>query len=120
MIMLDTHALVWWHNGSTRLSRKANTAIAHETQSGSIVMSAFSFWEIALLVEHNRLALPLDLTSWLASVETLDRMRFIPVDNQITVASVELPAGLPRDPADRIIVATTMLPDLPIVTADQK
>ena len=120
MIMLDTHALVWWRNGSARLSHNAKAAIAHETQSGNIVMSAFSFWEIAMLVEHRRLILSPDVVSWLAAVEAIDRMRFIPVDNRIALASVQLPAGMPKDPADRIIVATAMLLDIPVVTADQK
>lgn len=120
MIMLDTHALIWWRDSSSRLSQNAKVAIAQEAQGGKIGISAFSFWEIALLVEHNRLRLPLDLASWLAAVEAIDRMRFIPVDNEIAVTSVQLPPGLHKDPADRIIVATAMLLDIPIVTADQK
>ena len=120
MIMLDTHALIWWRDSSARLSRNAKTAITQEAQGGKIGISAFSFWEIALLVEHNRLRLPLDLASWMAAVEAIDRMRFIPVDNEIAVTSVQLPPGLHKDPADRIIVATAMLLDIPIVTADQK
>lgn len=120
MIMLDTHALVWWRNSSSKLSHRAQTAIAREAQGGNLVLSAFSFWEIALLVEHNRLALPSDLASWLAAVEAIDRMHFIPVDNQIAVASVRLPPGLHKDPADRIIVATAIALGIPVVTADQK
>jgi PIN domain nuclease of toxin-antitoxin system len=120
MIMLDTHAVIWWRNNNPRLSQNAKTVIAREAHSGNLVLSAFSFWEIALLVEHQRLILPLDLASWLAAVEAIDRIRCIPVDNQIAVASVQLPAGLPKDPADRIIVATAMQLDIPIVTADQK
>ncbi|ELX11186.1 PIN domain-containing protein [Janthinobacterium sp. HH01] len=120
MIMLDTHALIWWRDSSARLSPTATAAIAQEVQGGKIGISAFSFWEIALLVEHNRLRLPLDLASWVAAVEAIDRMRFIPVDNEIAVTSVRLPPGLHKDPADRIIVATAMLLDIPIVTADRK
>jgi PIN domain nuclease of toxin-antitoxin system len=120
MIMLDTHTLVWWRNSSAKLSHSAKAAIAQEAQRGNIVVSAFSFWEIAWLVEHSRLILPLNLARWRAAVEALDHMHFVPVDNQIAVASVQLPAGLHKDPADRIIVATAMLLNIPIVTADQK
>lgn len=120
MILLDTHALVWWRDGSGKLSKSAQAAIAKEAKSGTISVSAFSFWEIALLVEHHRLTLPSDLQTWMAQVETINRMRFIPVDHQIAVASVQLPAGLHKDPADRILVATAMLLNIPIVTADQK
>lgn len=120
MILLDTHALVWWRDSTTKLSSNAQAAIAKEAKSGTIVISAFSFWEIALLVEHHRLTLPSDLHTWLAEVEATTHMCFIPVDNRIAIASVELPAGLHKDPADRILVATAMLLDIPIVTADKK
>ena len=120
MILLDTHALVWWRDSTAKLSNNAQAAIAKEANNGTIVVSSFSFWEIALLVEHQRLALPSDLQTWLADVEATNRMRFIPVDNRIAIASVQLPAGLHKDPADRILVATAMLLDIPIVTADKK
>jgi len=120
MIMLDTHALVWWHDSSARLSTNALSAIAQETQNGTIAVSAFSFWEIALLIEHRRLTLPTDLQAWMAAVEAAKRLLFIPVDNQIAVTSVKLPGGFHKDPADRIIVATAMLLDIPIVTADRQ
>lgn len=120
MILLDTHALIWWRDDSGRLSRNAEAAIAKEANNGTISISAFSFWEIALLVEHHRLTLPSDLQTWMAAVETINGMRFIPVDHQIAVASVQLPVGLHKDPADRILVATAMLLNIPIVTADQK
>lgn len=120
MIMLDTHALVWWREKSPRLSQHAKSAIAREAQGGSIAISAFSFWEIALLIEHSRLVLPQDLASWVAAVEGINYMHSIPVDNRIAVASIQLPAGLPKDPADRIIVATAIQLSIPIVTADHK
>ena len=120
MILLDTHALVWWRDNTGKLSNNATSAIAKEAQSGTIVISAFSFWEIALLIEHKRLILPSALSIWMAEVEATHRMRLAPVDHQIAVASVRLPAGLSKDPADRIIVATAMLLDIPIVTADHQ
>ena len=120
MILLDTHALVWWQDSSARLSSKALSAITHEAHCGTLVISAFSFWEIALLIEHNRLARSSNLPDWIAKVEATKQMRFVPVDNHIAVASVRLPAGLHKDPADRIIVATAMLLDIPLVTADRQ
>ena len=120
MILIDTHALVWWQESSARLSSKALSVITREAHHGTLVISAFSFWEIALLIEHNRLALSSNLSDWIAKVEAKKRTRFVPVDNRIAVASVQLPAGLHKDPADRIIVATAMLLDIPVVTADRQ
>lgn len=43
--LLDTHALLWWIYGGTRLSPKAKSFIAHE--DNDILVSAASAWEIA-------------------------------------------------------------------------
>ena len=120
MILLDTHALIWWRDDSGKLSKNALAAVDKEAKNGTVSISAFSFWEIALLVEHHRLTLPSDLQTWMAAIEAINGMKFIPVDHQIAVASVQLPVGLHKDPADRILVATAMLLNIPIVTADQK
>ncbi len=77
-------------------------------------------WEIAMLVDRGRLTLSMDVTAWLAVVEAIEAVRFVPIDNEIGVKSVELPGEFHRDPADRIIVATARKLGVPIVTADEK
>lgn len=62
MIVLDTHVWVWWVQGEARLPRSAADRIEQEEATG-IGVSAISCWEIAKLVEHNRLALPLPVES---------------------------------------------------------
>jgi PIN domain nuclease of toxin-antitoxin system len=44
----------------------------------------------------------------------------VPVDNTITLRSVDLPGNFHPDPADRIIAATAMTMGLPLVTRDDK
>jgi len=56
VIMLDTHVLMWWVNGdSDRISDDATAAIAAASQSGEIVISSISAWEIAMLVSRGAL-----------------------------------------------------------------
>lgn len=52
MILLDTHAWIWWAASSPRLSRKAARAI--EAAKPAYV-SAMSCWEVAMLVAKKRL-----------------------------------------------------------------
>lgn len=118
MILLDTHSLVWWVEFNPRLSASARQAIEREKRSGRIGVSSFTCWEIALLVARNKLCLSNDIRTWLAAVEALSCVSFIPVDNNVALTSVYLPTGLNNDPADRIIVATAMLLNVPIVTTD--
>ena len=120
MIVLDTHTLVWWVHGDDMLSKKAKTAIARELDGGQIVVSAITAWEIAMLVEREKLVLSMDVGSWLATVAEIDAVQMMPVDNEIAVKSVELPGEFHKDPADRMIVATARKLAVPLVTKDEK
>jgi len=120
MIVLDTHALIWWANGAGELSRKAGKAIDDELDGGEIVVSSISAWEIAMLVERERLVLSMDVESWLATVATVEAVRFVPVDVETTLKSVALPGEFHKDPADRMIVATARRLAVPLVTRDEK
>ncbi|HEY9321390.1 PIN domain nuclease of toxin-antitoxin system [Achromobacter deleyi] len=120
MIVLDTHALVWWVSGDSQLSRAAREAIEAEGQDGEILISAITAWEVAMLVKAGRLALTMDATAWLDTVVQVPAVRFVPVDVRISVQSVELPGEFHKDPADRFIVATARHLSAPLVTADLK
>ncbi|TYQ07150.1 UNVERIFIED_ORG: PIN domain nuclease of toxin-antitoxin system [Zoogloea ramigera] len=120
MILLDTHALIWWFEGSPKLSLAAKAAIENAQRLSRVTISSLSCWEIALLNAHGRIHLSTELHNWIKAIQKLRRVRFIPVDNHIAVASVELPGQFHKDPADRIIVATALTMNIPLVTIDQK
>ena len=54
-------------------------------------MSAISCWEIAKLVEHDRLALPLPVEEWLATALSYPGMELVPITPRIAVESTQLP-----------------------------
>lgn len=121
MIVLDTHALVWWTTVDPALSQIARAAIEDELRSdGAILVSAITAWEIAMLVKHGRLALTMAVDTWLETVATIPCVRFISVDTRIAMQAVELPGEFHKDPADRMIVATAREHAAPLVTADLK
>ena len=121
MIVLDTHALIWWASGdTTRLSAPARKAITHQTETGSIVISSITAWEIAMLVQKERISLSMDVEQWLDTLRQIDQVRFHPVDNDIAIKSANLPGEFHKDPADRMIVATARKLAAPLVTADEK
>ncbi len=120
MIVLDTHTLFWWVSDPRELSSDAAAAIAAERPDGEVLISSITAWEIAMLVARGRLGLSMDIGAWLALVEEIDEVRFIPVDNLIAVDAVALPGEFHKDPADRLIVATARTLGAPIVTADEK
>jgi PIN domain nuclease of toxin-antitoxin system len=120
VIVLDTHALVWWVAGDTSLSKRAKNAIARELAGGEIVVSAISAWEITMLVAREKLVLTMDVDSWLRTVGEIEAVRFAPVDVEIASKSVALPGEFHGDPADRMIVATARKLAAPLVTKDAK
>jgi len=120
LILLDTHAWVWFISNPVKLSKKAEKSIKKAMQKNDILISSISAWEVALLVAKNRLELTMDVSEWISSSEKLPFIRFIPIDNGIAVRSVYLPQPLHNDPADRIIIATSMKYGAPIITMDEK
>lgn len=121
MIVLDTHALLWWVSDPGRLAAKARRLVDGAVQAGQpLAVSAISLWEIAMLVQRGRLTLSLDFGPWLTHLEALPHFDFVPVDTQIAVRSVWLDKFPRRDPADRIIVATALTLGATLVTADRE
>ena len=103
-----------------KLALKPEKSIEEAIQENDILISSISAWEVALLVSKKRLELTMDVSEWISSSEKLPFIRFIPVDNGIAVRSVYLPQPLHDDPADRIIIATSMKYGAPIITMDEK
>ena len=120
MIILDTHAWIWWISNPEKLGAAASSAIEQAMQENNIFLSSISTWEIALLVAKGRLALTINVRDWVRKTESLPFIRFMSVDNTIALRSVDLPGAFHADPADRIIVATALSTGLPLVTKDEK
>jgi PIN domain nuclease of toxin-antitoxin system len=120
VIVLDTHAWVWFVDDPRQLSAAARKATETARAAGSIVISSISCWEVAMLAAGGRLKLTIDVRDWIAKCEALPFFNFVPVDNAIFARSVFLAGPLHADPADRIIIATALTRDIPIVTKDRK
>ena len=121
MIIIDTHILIWWVNGDNSLSNNVTRAIEKTIDDDSeVIISAISAWEVAMLIQKDRLILNMDVESWLDEIAHIDGVRFAPVDNDIALKSALLPGHFHKDPADRIIVATARKLAIPLATADKK
>jgi PIN domain nuclease of toxin-antitoxin system len=121
MMLLDTHALVWWVAEPARIPkkvlRKLDDAVAARQP---VSASSISIWEIAMLVERKRLELRIPLADWLDALESLPFLSFVPVDNRIAARAVALEGFPHRDPADRMIVATALGLGATLITADAR
>ncbi len=120
MIVLDTHVWLWWISNPELLSAAARKTLKLAMSEGEICISSISAWEVAILVKKGRLDLTMPVEDWIARSEALRFLRFIPVDNRIGLKSANLPGHLHDDPADRIIIATTISLGGRLITKDEK
>ncbi len=120
MIVLDTHVWIWWLSNPENLSKKASNAINLAMPANSIYVSSISIWEVATLVKKGRLYLKIDVNDWVKLSESLPFINFVPVNNYIALKSVNLPEKLHEDPADRIIIATSLSLGTALVSKDKR
>jgi PIN domain nuclease of toxin-antitoxin system len=117
VILLDTHAALWFASESSQLGKEADAVATAALADARLAVSAISAWEIALLVSKRRLG-------FTESAETVwnefiaGGIIELPLTSEIALLSVAL-ANLHPDPADRFIVATAIVHDATLVTADK-
>lgn len=117
-ILLDTQTWVWWSTQSERLSRHHQLAI-EAVEAQGIAVSAFSVWEVAMLVVKGRLDLKMPVQTWMDEMLSIPTLHVLPATPQILLNSTLLPGQFHPDPADRIIVATARTFNLQLLTTDQ-
>lgn len=117
MIILDTHAWIWWVDNHSRLRGEVRKLLDRETD---VRISAISLLEIATAVSLNRLVLKPNTKEWLRAAQSLQQLQVEPITDEVCIESVSLPGIFHKDPADRLIVALARLRSAPLVTADRK
>ena len=113
-VLLDTHVLLWWQAESDRLSKRAREQI---TTAGRVLVSPISCWEVAMLIDKQRVSLDRPTAVW---VRDLFTSNVSPADLTpgVAVAAAEL-VDFHGDPADRFIYATARSLDCPLISQDQ-
>jgi PIN domain nuclease of toxin-antitoxin system len=117
LILLDTHVLIWLAQDHTRISRAAHSAIEGvRKKERGLAVSCMTILEIARLASYRRVNLIPDPETFLSDVE--QRFIVLPITAKIALQAFELPASYSKDPVDRIIGATALIEDIPLLTAD--
>ena len=113
--LIDTHALIWFITGDSRLSITARQLI--ETPENERLVSIVSLWEIALKMSLGKLSMG-------ATFDQLIPQQLL--ENNITLLPIEIPhlyqlVQLPfhhRDPFDRLLIAQGISDGLPLISRD--
>jgi PIN domain nuclease of toxin-antitoxin system len=118
VILLDTHVVVWLAFEQAQLSKNARAAINDARQKAEgLAISDITLLELATLANKGRIRLDISLECFLREVEA--RFIVLPITGRACIRVLGLPATYPKDPADRIIGATTLVEGLPLLTADR-
>lgn len=95
------------------MSNAVDEALAQD----DLAVSAISFWEVAMLVAKQRLAIAMAPGQWRRDLIAAG-LRELPVDGRVGLLAPDL--ELHRDPADRFIAATAVITEATLATADQR
>ena len=119
MILLDTHVVVWLDSEPERLSKNAKAVIDDARQNGDgLAVSGITLMEITMLYGRRRILLAMSLESFLGELER--KFVVLPINARTCARMLSLPAGYPKDPADRVIAATALVEGMGLVTADRE
>ncbi len=118
MILLDTHVVIWLGQDYRRLSTRAQSVIKDSRRKDrGLAVPSIALIEIARLSSRGQIDLKPDAETVLAEVER--RFVVLPITANIALQAYALPMSYPKDPADRIIGATALVEDIPLLTADR-
>ena len=111
-MLLDTHAILWWLDGSPRLGAAA--ADYFQRQDVELFASIASLWEIAIKRSVGKLeATSAQVAAHLAK----NQIVVLPIEAGHLGIIEQLP-HLHRDPFDRMIIAQALGASMPIMTDD--
>ncbi len=113
-LLLDTNAFLYFINNDSALSKTAKSLLESEID---LVISAACLWEIAIKFSIGKLSLPDSFGNFIPAQIQQNNIEILP----LTLPHFEKVSTLPfhhKDPFDRLIIAQSMVENLPIVSSD--
>jgi PIN domain nuclease of toxin-antitoxin system len=116
VIVLDTHAWLWWVSDPERLSEVVR-GLVEERGAG---VSSVSCWEVVMLHVRGRITLDRSPRAWIAAALAAEGLSELPLDCEAAVEAAMLDRrGFPGDPADRLIYAAARSAGARLATKDR-
>jgi PIN domain nuclease of toxin-antitoxin system len=118
-VLLDTHVLIQWVEGGSRLTRAQRRVLDDASEEHPVMVSDITLWEIANLASLGRIGLDRPVRDWLEAAVAPPRVRRVAISPAVAAEVAALPSSFHRDPADRIIVASARTVGATLLTQDR-
>ena len=119
-LLLDTHVWIWHLTGDAeRLSPSVVSLLDRVGSTSRLRVSDISYWEVAVKAAKKKITLAVDVAIWLQRAERAPGIRFLPLDRDVLLLSTRLSGTAHNDPADRMLIASAQINNIPLVTADR-
>lgn len=119
LTICDTHVLIFWQDDPRRFSNKAKTTMEAGLESKNLACSDISFWEIAMLFRGGRLRGDVDVAQYINDLSLTLSLTVLPITAEIAALS-QADFFTHKDPADRLIAATAICHNAPLISSDSK
>jgi len=119
MILLDSCAVIWDAIDRQQLSNKALKAINKADEFNALIISDITIWEIAMLVHKERIKIDTSASNFVNLYLQTRNISVVQISPEIAELSVNFGPEINKDPADRIISATSIIQNAQLVTADK-
>jgi PIN domain nuclease of toxin-antitoxin system len=117
VIVLDTHAWLWWATGDHRLSPTVREAVVDQR----VGVSAMSCFEVARLSARGRISLDRHVGLWMRQALAHEQVEPLLLDPEAATSAALLDtSAFPGGPADRIIYATALSAGAVLATKDRR
>jgi len=115
-VLLDTHVLLWWLQGESKLSPTAQAII--QNPGYRVLVSAASAWEIAIKYKAGKLDAARALVARFQSAIEAENFVELPISVRHAIEAGLL-KGSHKDPFDRVLIAQARAERVAVVSTDK-
>jgi PIN domain nuclease of toxin-antitoxin system len=118
-VVADSHAIIWYLQGSDRIAAVARSAIRDAERSDGVVVSVASLVDLWYVTQTTKGVAAIDLARLREHLQRTTKITWEPISVQVAEESMSISRDVLPDPWDRFIVATARVLDVALVTKDE-
>ena len=118
-VVADSHAIAWYVQGSTRLSEPARAALVEGEAAGNLVVSVATLVDLWYVTQSTAGVNADQLQTLRERLISSEKVTLEPVTLDVADAAMGFARAVLPDPWDRLIVATALALQAPLVSRDR-